>query len=68
MGRAVTAIEGQLAFDGGEHPRRDPGVELHPTLRGGHDIALEELAHGLEELRGGRLAMQVGQCRTAVRR
>ena len=44
----------QLALDGGQHPGRDAGVELDPPLGGGHDVALEELAHRLDQLGRGR--------------
>ena len=50
----LAVAEGQLALDHREHVGRDPGVEGHPTLGAGHDVAFEELAHRLDQLDGGR--------------
>ncbi len=44
----------ELALHHVEDVHRDAGVELHPSLRRRHDVALEELAHCLDQLGRGR--------------
>ena len=56
----------QLALDLGEHPGGHPGVEAHPALGGRHHVALQELAHGLDQLGRRRRVVQRRDHRPAL--
>src|SRR5207244_5650928 len=55
LGGVKLSTDSELALDHAECVDRDARVELHPCVGAHrHDVLLEELAHGLDELGRGR--------------